>query len=630
MSLNFTSVKLTGNPGVSGWTQIHEFTPEGEEKITKRGRLFAIVSTKLKKEGVDSVVVGRELLSRFHEEYFGNLESSPFIALKSSLEKVIAEFSREWEENVEIAAAAIFNDVVYTASGGGAGIDIFREGVLAKILVSGKIEVVSASGYPKGGDLLILGTSCFFDAFPEGVLKASLEGADIESIVETLAPATHAREDEGSIGAVVIKFSVEAKSDIVGKEPVPAKKEILKKLKGRTGFVLKKLVGVMKKTGIKLPERKIYVREGFKEDVVDGSKRTTFSVGFLLLILLLVSIGFGIRQKNIKKIKSLYEPRLMQAQQEFDESQGLVNVDKKRSRELFLSSQNKVTQLLSQKVTDKRLIELNDKIKQTEGIFLGIYKEEAELFMDLSLLSSGFKGDSLVLSGGNLYIFDKNGGKIARVKTDTKKTEIVAGPEQLKDISQVTAYEDNVYGLSSDGIYLLSKQRKITIEKDWEGDPLLFAYAGNVYLLNKTQSTITRFPGVEGGFAKGQSWLAPGIDLNFSGVISTAIDGSIWFLFEPFKVLKLAQGSTQTFKVDGVPDGLTKANVIYSNETTGGIYFLDKNNKRIIALSKEGNYQALYSSEKIGEAVDFVVSEDNKTIILLAEDKLYSIELRHL
>ncbi len=607
MRLDISSVKLTGNPGPSGWTQIHEFTSENEEKIAKRGRFFAVVSTKLKKEGVDSVSAGRELLSRLHEEYFGNLETSPFIALKSSLEKVINEFSQEWEEDVEIAAAAILDNVVYTAAGGGSRIDIFRKGSLAKILTSEGKEVVSASGYPEEGDFLILGTSSFFKAFQEGTLKASLQGAGLESFVESLAPAAHAREDEGSIGTIVVKFSAQIKKDIWG-----GLKEKIKRF------------------GVGFPERKIYVREGFKEDVVDGSNKTTFTVGFLLLILLLVSIGFGIRQKNIKKIKAQYEPKLNQAQQEFDESQGLVNIDKKRSRELFLASQTKVNELLGEKITDKRLTSLEEKIKETEEAFLGIYKGEAELFMDLSLISSGFKGGLLVSSGGNLYVFDKGGGKIARVKADTKKTEIAAGPEQLKGISMVAAYEDSVYGLSSDGIYLLTGQRKKVIEKDWEGDTALFAYAGNIYLLNKTESTIARFPGVEEGFAKGQSWLAPGINLSFANIVSTAIDGNIWFLFEPLKVLKLTQGSPQRFKIDEVPGGLTKADVIYSNETTKGIYLLDKNNKRIIALSKEGNYQALYSSEKIGEAIDFVVSEEEKIIIFLTGDKLYSIELRHL
>lgn len=617
MSLDFSSVKLTGNPGPSGWTQIHEFSPESEEKMVKRGRLFAVVSTKLVKEGVDSVVAGRELLSRFHEEYFGNLESSPFLALKNSIEKVITEFSGQWQEMVEIAAAAILDNVVYTAAGGGSSVDVFREGGLAKILVSGQKDVVSASGYPKEGDLLILGTGSFFKAFGEGILKASLEGPNLESFVEALAPAAHAREDEGSIGAVVIKFSVtEMKANVGDKKIERTKKDILGKLKEK-----------IKRFGIKFPERKIYVREGFKEDVFDGGNKTTFTVGFLLLILLLVSIGFGIKQKNIKRLKSQYEPKLIQAQQEYDESYGLVNADKQRSRELFLSSQSKVKELLAEKITDKRLITLEEKIKETEGAFLGIYNEEAEMYMDLSLISSGFKGSSLVFSGGNLYVLDKDGGKVARVKTDTKKTEIAAGPEQLKDILKIMAYEDNVYGLSSDGIYLLTEKKEKIIEKDWNGDILPFAYAGNIYLLNKTQSTITRFPAVEGGFAKGQSWLAPGINLSFSGVISTTIDGSIWFLFEPFKVLKLSQGSPQTFKIDEVPGGLTRADIIYSNETTKGVYLLDKNNKRIIVLSKEGNYQALYSSEKIGETTDFAVSQEEKMIILLTGDKLYAIRL---
>lgn len=46
-----------------------------------------------------------------------------------------------------------------------------------------------------------------------------------------------------------------------------------------------------------------------------------------------------------------------------------------------------------------------------------------------------------------------------------------------------------------------------------------------------------------------------------------------------------------------------------------------------MVLDKNGDYQAQYVSEKIGEAIDLVVSEKEKQIILLTGDKLYSIEL---
>jgi len=51
--LTISSAKLTGTPGVTGWTQVHEFAPDDPEKLKARGKLFAVVATKRVEEGVD-------------------------------------------------------------------------------------------------------------------------------------------------------------------------------------------------------------------------------------------------------------------------------------------------------------------------------------------------------------------------------------------------------------------------------------------------------------------------------------------------------------------------------------------------------------------------------------------------
>ena len=72
-ALEVAPAKLTGNPDPSGWAQVHEFLPQEEDKLLARGQLFAVISTTRHEEGVDSVVAGRELLSRLHKEYFGEI-----------------------------------------------------------------------------------------------------------------------------------------------------------------------------------------------------------------------------------------------------------------------------------------------------------------------------------------------------------------------------------------------------------------------------------------------------------------------------------------------------------------------------------------------------------------------------
>ena len=133
------SAKLTGTPGNSGWSQIHEFAPEDRQKLAARGKLFAVVATTRLGEaftGVDEIAAGRELVARLHEEYFGDLTTKPFKALSHAVEKVADEFVKTWG-NVEIVASALVGNIVYSAAFGGGRILISRKGAIGNILSSG-------------------------------------------------------------------------------------------------------------------------------------------------------------------------------------------------------------------------------------------------------------------------------------------------------------------------------------------------------------------------------------------------------------------------------------------------------------------------------------------------------------
>ena len=105
--LDVTSAKLTAAPGQSGWVQVHEFTPAEPEKLEARGHLWAVVATKKVEEAsIDTISAGREIISRLHEEYFGDLTAKPFNALRSATDKVLTEFKESWG-GVEISACAL-------------------------------------------------------------------------------------------------------------------------------------------------------------------------------------------------------------------------------------------------------------------------------------------------------------------------------------------------------------------------------------------------------------------------------------------------------------------------------------------------------------------------------------------
>ena len=619
MAFSVSSAKLTGSPGTSGWVQVHEFAPSEPEKLSLRGHLFAVVATGRHEEGVDAVSAGRELLSRLHEEYFGSGEGSAFAILAAAVKKVSEEFRSTWGE-VEIAAVSLVGGVVYSVVGGGAQVAIFRNGILAKILESSREEVISASGYPKEGDVLILGTKFFFEVFSSGVIKAAIEGKEPGSAVESLAPTVHARDDTGNLGAAILSFKEEGVAQ--GEVTSPPK------ISSALGKAVASVKGYLAKV---LPERKIYVKGVEKdEEEVPQKRKLLSSVGIVLLVLLLVSIGFGIRAKAIKEGRARYESRLTQAQHEFDEALTLTSLNPDRARELFVSSRALSNALKAEGVKDKQLEELIVKLDENQGAVLGEYRVEPQLFVDLSILSDNLKGDGLAASSEMVFVLDKGGRKVVGITFGTKKSEIVAGPDQISAAKDLAVYEDRAFVLETDGIYEVGETKTKVVGNEWQGEVLIYAYAANLYAVDKEAGVIRRYPGSGSTFGTGTNWLAPGVSPDLSLVKVATIDGAIWLLSGSGRISKFSQGNLISFSPAGVFPELTSPDSIYTNEELKYVYLLERSEKRIVVLEKDGKYKAQYLADKIGEATDLAVSEADGKIIILTGEKLFSIEAKHL
>lgn len=637
MPFSILTAKFTGSPDEAGWAQVYDFKPDDEEKLRVRGQLFAVISTAKKLEQtIAGVATGREILSRLHEEYFGKLEATSFVQLKKAVETVIEEFSA-WEE-VEIAAIAYLNEVSYLVAGGGAKIAILRGSKLTNLLQSKKGEVVSASGFPKQGDVLIAGTRAFSESFPHGVIAGALIGKSLSEAKDFFAPAIHSRPKGGNLGAILVKFerttpeenSLENLGEVVSKlqqKPRPETPTLNKAALGQEGpkFLIKErfLAGV-KKFG----EKKVYVKEEGLTGDVSRKRKVSLSVGLLLLILLVVSIFFGVRTKRRAEFRTVYEEAVTSIEHELEEAEVLFGLNPERSRELLATARNKVLSLEAEGADDVQIQELKQRVEENQEKILGEYKVEPSPFIDLSLVSSGFKGDAVSLSQGKVYVVDREGRKIVAISVDSKRTEIVAGPSQISRLEKIAAYSDRVFFLNSDGVFEAEEGEKV-IEPEWEGEVLMSLYAGNFYILDKGASAIYRYPGADNEFGQKGNWLSSGLEIDLSKASSLVIDGSIWVLVDSGEILKFGLGNPQPFRLSGVFPEIKNPSAIYTDEELKYLYVLEKEEGRVVVVSKEGGYKAQYLSDKIKEVTGLVVSEKEKKIILLTGEKLLSIDLEN-
>ena len=241
--------KIVGRISEERWAQVYDFAHE------TRGRLIVAASL-AEREGkteMEMVEMGRELLARIHELYFGNLEEEAMKNLKLVMETVETEF-----EGAEMAALAVVGEALYVmVNAGGAWAKVGgKEGWI--ISPNNKMSVLLSS-WAKDQETIVLGNGRFWEELPLGTVRAAVENGDMEAAVETLGAVVHGGEKGEGAAGVIVKMS-KVQSSMPNKAPEP---ELPKKIK--RPFKLPEI----KLTKIKwpsLPNRgPVYVVRGNKE-----------------------------------------------------------------------------------------------------------------------------------------------------------------------------------------------------------------------------------------------------------------------------------------------------------------------------------------------------------------------------
>lgn len=627
--LRITSAKVTASPGASGWVQVHAFSAAKPEESKSRGQLFVVVASKSEKEGIEAISFEREIIGRLRENYYGSTEGKTFDVLDGTVRKVVSEFGIR-ESEMEIVCLAYADGVIYTSAYGGGRVLIERSGALASILESEK-NVVTASGFPKEGDVMVVGTRAFFQKVNHGDLKEKLADKNPELVVENLAPLIYEGNEIGTAGAIVMRFGEDTGFQQIVK-PIqsrePENKSQVPPPPSRQRIQLREFAG---KLISRFPKKNIYIKPGIQDEAVSQNRKLTLSVGIILLFILTISIGFGIRQKSINDQKKEYQGLLSEATNEVDQAISLASSDPEKSRQLFLDSEQKLVQIQNLKVKDQKIDELQKKIEDSRAAVLGEYTTEPDLFLDLGLLSSGFKGDSVSSSGGNVYVLDKAGDRVVSIAIDTKKSEVVANPTVIENPLDLASYEDNVFVLLSDGIYSLDDGKTKVVEKAWGDNSLIYSFAGNLYVMDKAGGAIYRYSGLSTNtFGSQQSWLSGSTKADFTNAVDWGMNGAVYVLYPNAKILKYSLGSPQSFSVSGVSPEIGYIDALNANPDNQYVYLLDRAGKRVVVIDKNGKYKAQYISEQISSATKIVASEADKKLILLTGEKLLSIDLRHL
>lgn len=615
--------KIVSLPSSGSWAQIHSFAPQEREKQESHGQLIAVIVLKNVSGALAAVEIGREVLARLQEEYFGREEGTVLDRISAALKKISKEFS---SLEPEITASVLWTDYVYLCSLGGGAVFLWRDGKLIRLMGGEEKEVVCVSGKVASGDVFLFGTESFSRFLKNNEILKSLSVGDTpQELADIIAPLAH-KTDGVPVAAAVVGVTDTKdlqEEDIVSIDAsaIEKKSTIRKILPFGFEKVQELLRTLLFTLASKLPEKGVYIKKS------GSTRRTAISVGIILILLFSASIFFGIRQKAKEQYTSSYEDRLVQAESFYNDSTLQKDVSPPVSKELFVKSESIVEELQKEGIKDKRLDTLKQKLINDRSLILGIVEANPVVFYDLALLRSGVSATELVLHEETLAVLDSGESRILSVSTDGKQATAVSGKEKLGDIKAVALYSGRYFGFSSKGVVEATSKggEKIVVSPDQElGEVFrMAAFGGNLYLFSRG-GDIWRYSAVEGGFGTRGKWLkgvAP-------EAVDISIDGSIWMLLRDGGIAKFTRGAPDNFRITGMDGQFNNPTALYTNENLDSIFVLDKGNNRVLEIGKDGAYRKQYLLGDMGEARDIAVSKKTGKIFLLTEKKILEIGLR--
>lgn len=354
--------------------------------------------------------------------------------------------------------------------------------------------------------------------------------------------------------------------------------------------------------------------------------RHNLVIGSVLLILLAGGIVAGMvkrvgmaRAREYEKVQEIVTQNIKDAR-----SIGDLNTERAKA---LLEQANKEIELYKSTTDDTGYLERASELEQileqaTQEIFK---RKEVTLntFVEQTIFGTEEKASSMYLDeSGNIYLPSLSSAKIQVINARDKSTFTIDLGE-LGKAKELAFFGKKTMALVTQGIAELGQENRIVIEPDdlWGEIAYLDMFAGNVYLLDKTQSEVWKYPVLDNGFGTRRRWFAPGLVVDLASAVDMKVDGDVWILTQSGKIQRMSRGVTVQFSMEGTPfisgDKLSSPSALYVTE--GEVYVLENGSNRVMVYDKEsGKYRRQYVAEQFGLGLDIVVNED-KVYVLLDE-----------
>lgn len=570
---------IVGTPSEKNWSQAQGF-------VTETGLTGSIVLCLQETAGSDVIElapIGADLIEAFR----GSLET---VTNTTQLNEAIEKITHE------IASGVIVSVILGLVSG--EELIVAGVGDIAAYLVRGQSLVrlgnketlnQGLSGKLVSGDVLCLATQELVNLFGESDLAERLKEGSRS--IESMAPKIHMQSDSSMMAAVIAEH---------GELYVANEGE-----RENMGGIAEKL-------------SKVFVRPLRVKREGEEPRKLNMYIAYGALIFLIVMIAVGYLQRIKVVAQKEYQSVSSQVDQSLSEAKSVADLNPERAKTL-LSQSLQVAKAYSEKVTKEpyktNALKMVAAIEQAQKEVFKVDSISLKPFIELDVLAQGLKSNKFYTDlSGNLIFPDKSKPRVVGMSI-ADKSMFSIDTSEVGVVKSIGFFDKNYFGVSDKGIVQFT-QSKPEMKVAIEGDPLwgeiaqVYSYAGNIYLFDRGNSEIWKYPVIKDGYGERRRWLGAGITLDLSKVADMKISGDVWLITESGKLERYSRGVPVEFSMEGFPavneaKRLVDPAAIYI--TDDEVYVLERGADRVVVFGQDGKYKSQYVSEEFSRASDLAI-----------------------
>lgn len=329
-----------------------------------------------------------------------------------------------------------------------------------------------------------------------------------------------------------------------------------------------------------------------------------------------------------------FEQSLGNARESYQSALSIKDSDPDQAKIKLDAAKKSLEEALNMRAQDREAIEFKKELEQNSKQILRVFEvADFPLFLSLDLIRDNFSVDKFSFSLGKILLLDTKQVSLVLLDLSSKTNQVLAGPQQLGKAQFAALNGDNAFVFSEDKgvvrVETLSKKATAiaSFDSEWGKIEDIFAFSGNVYLLDILKNQIWKYIPAASGYSGKNSYLSEGIKADLAGGRRLKIDYSVW-VQKTDEILKFTGGASDFFSVGGIDRPIESVSGIFVPEEEDRVYLLDSANSRLVVLKKNGAYDHQYTGEKFKTVSDFVIDEENKKAYLLDNNKLYTLDLK--